>query len=91
MRFSEGTGLLGIASWANLEEETQTATGYERTYRENGRLVHEAWDSESGSGEYGVIAGDRFLVQASGNVTNIEVLRNAVASVDIVGLESLAP
>ncbi len=85
------SGLLGVATWANLEEETQTATGYERTYRENGRLIHEAWDSESGSGEYGVIAGDRFLVQASGNVTNIEVLRNAVASVDIVGLENLAP
>jgi hypothetical protein len=83
--------LIGVAAWANIEEETQTATGYERTRRENGRLVHEVWDSSSGHGEYGVIVGNRFLVQASGNVTNIAVLRNAVASIDLAGLQSLAP
>ncbi|HEY6642744.1 Yip1 family protein, partial [Povalibacter sp.] len=45
-------GLLGLASWAGVEGEKQTSGGYEKTYRDDGRLIHEEW--RGSDGEYAV-------------------------------------
>lgn len=42
-----------------------------------------------GYGEYNVVVGQRYAVQASGNVDDIGTLRSAVGSVDLATLESL--
>jgi hypothetical protein len=57
-------------------------------------MVHEQWNqpagqSGTGYGEYAVIVGQRYSVQASGRVANIDMLKSAVASVDLAKLESL--
>ena len=88
------SGLVALAGWASVEEEKQTSSGYEKTYRDGDRMVHESWDSPSGGsgsgyGEYAVIVGQRYAVQASGTVASIDVLKSAVASVDLAKLESL--
>lgn len=89
--FGGTAGLLSVASWAGIEQEKRNANGYERSYKDDGRAVHERWDNERGSGEFGVIVGNRFLVQATGQVASIDVLENAVASVDLAELERIAP
>ncbi len=83
-------GLVGFASgWAGVEQDTETDTGYDKTYKSGGQLVHEKWDSRGSFGEYGVVVGDRFSVKVSGNAASIDELKAAVASVNLAGLEAL--
>ena len=82
-------GILALASWANIEEQKEWQGGYEKTYRADGRIIHERWDS--GSGEYSVIVGDRFSVEISGNAGSMDELKAALASgVNLGGLETVA-
>lgn len=83
------SGLAALASWTNIEQERQTQNGYEKTYKSGGRLVHEEWNNGSGSGEYTVVVGQRFAVEASGGAASIDVLRDAANAVDLAGLEAL--
>jgi hypothetical protein len=83
-------GLVGFASgWAGVEQDTETDTGYDKTYKSGGQIVHEKWDTRGNSGEYGVIVGERFSVSVSGSATSIDELKAAVASVNLAGLEAL--
>jgi hypothetical protein len=63
--------------------------GYERTYRQDGRMVHERWDEQNGSGEFGMIVADRFSVAVSGPAAGMDELRAALGGVDLAGLEAL--
>ncbi len=84
-------GILALASWANVEEQKEWQGGYEKTYRADGRIIHERWDSGSNSGEYSVIVGDRFSVEISGNAANVDELKAALASgVNLGDLETVA-
>jgi hypothetical protein len=82
-------GLLALAGWAGIEGENETATGYDKTYREDGRLVHEQWDSSSSRGEYGVVLGDRFTVKIEGQAESIDDLKAALADLDLDALEAM--
>lgn len=80
-------GLLGLASWAGVEGEKQTSSGYEKTYRADGRLVHEEWNGSNG--EYAVVLGERFTVKVSGQAASIDELKSAITEVNLSGLEAL--
>jgi hypothetical protein len=82
-------GLLALAGWAGIEGESETATGYDKTYRDNGRLVHEQWDSSSSHGQYGMVLGDRFAVKIEGQADSIEDLKAALGDLDLDSLEAL--
>jgi hypothetical protein len=84
-------GLLALAAWANVESEKQWDGGYERSYRADGRMIHERWDSGRNQGEYSVIVGNRFAVEIAGQAASIDELKAALAAdVDIAGLEATA-
>ena len=72
-----------------LEQERETGNSYERTRKENGRMVHEQWNSDSHSGEYGIVLGDRFLVKVAGEAGSVDDLKAAVGSLNLAGLEAL--
>ncbi len=82
-------GFLALAGFAAIGNEKQTDHGYEKTYKQNGRLINEKWDSSDNSGEYGIVLGDRFMVKVSGNAASIDQLKAAVASIDLARLEAL--
>jgi hypothetical protein len=82
-------GLAALAGWANIEADRETQTGYDKTYKSGGRMIHEQWDNGSKSGEYTMIVGDRFSVEASGSAASVDVLKSAVSSIDPGGLEAL--
>jgi hypothetical protein len=83
-------GLVGFASgWAGVEQDSETDSGYDKTYKNGGQLVHEKWDRRGNAGEYGVIVGDRFSVDVTGSAASIDDLKAAVASVNLAGLEAL--
>lgn len=84
-------GLIALASWAGVEQEREWDGGYERDYRADGRMIHERWDGTNGSGEYGVVVGQRFSVKISGQAAGIDELKAALATgVNIAGLEAVA-
>jgi Yip1-like protein len=82
-------GLLALAGWAGIEGENQTATGYEKTYHDGARLIHEQWDRSSSHGQYGVVLGDRFTVKIEGQTDSIDDLKSALADIDLEALEAL--
>ena len=83
-------GLVGFAAgWGRVEQDSETDTGYEKTYNSGGELVHEKWDRQSQSGEYGVVIADRFTVKVSGSAPSIDILKHAVATIDTGGLAAL--
>ncbi len=82
-------GVLAMVGWAGVEADQETDHGYDKTYRQGGRLIHEQWNSQSKSGEYGLVLGDRFSVKVSGNADSVDQLKSAVASLNLAGLEAL--
>ncbi len=82
-------GFMAMAAAMAPEEEKQTGHGYQRTFSEDGRMIHEEWDEQTHSGEYSVVIARRFTIKASGRAQDIDALKQAVASVDLDQLQSL--
>jgi len=82
-------GFVAFAGWAAVQNAKETDHGYEKTYKEGGRLVHEQWDAQTKYGEYGMIIGDRFAVKVSGNADSMDQLKTAVRTINLAGLEAL--
>ena len=82
-------GLMAFAAWANIEQDRQTNTGYERTYKQNNRVLHEVWDQRSMHGEFSVITGNRFMVKVEGNAPNMDALKLAAGGIDLAALDRL--
>lgn len=82
--------MAGMANAFNVKGSTETATGYEKVGRVDGRLTTEKYDRSSHHGEYSVLAGDRFMITASGDGVSIDDLKAAVQSIGPARLEGLA-
>jgi hypothetical protein len=83
-------GLTAFATAMNVQSDKQTATGYEKVSTINGRLTKESYDNQSKSGEYSVVAGNRFNVDAQGSGVSMDALKAAVAAVGPDRLDALA-
>jgi hypothetical protein len=53
-------------------------------------MTEESYDRQSRHGEYSVLVGQRFMVQAEGDGVTIDELKAAVGAVDFSRLEGLA-
>jgi len=82
--------LAGMAGAFNVKSSKQTATGYEKVGKVDGRMTQESYDTADKHGEYSVMVGDRFMVQAHGDGVTMDELKAAVAAVGISRLEGLA-
>ena len=82
-------GLMGMASWAMVEMDQETSSGYERVRNEGGRMVHEKWNQDSNWGEYGLIVGQRFSVKVSGNGVDMDTIKEAIEDIDLDAIEAL--
>jgi hypothetical protein len=85
-----GASLFGaLAAWAMIEREQETDSGYEKMGKVDGRPVHEKFNKNNKDGEYSVVVGNRFLVEARGHQVDMAVLKQAVAAVDLNKLEAM--
>jgi hypothetical protein len=82
--------LAGMAGAFNVKSTKETATGYEKVGRVDGRMTQESYDTASRHGEYGVMVGDRFMVQATGDGVSMDELKAAVGAVGVSRLEAMA-
>jgi hypothetical protein len=84
------SGLVGLASWANLRDEREDDNGYERTLKVDGRLVHEKSSKRAGgTNEFSLVLGERFVVTASAVGVELPALKAAVTGLDLARLESM--
>ena len=81
-------GLMGLASWMNVQSEREDENRSERTRKEGDRMVHEEVDKRGGRNKYGVVVANRFMVSAEGHGVDIGTLKSGVNSVDLGKLES---
>ncbi len=70
-----------IGAAMQVRGERKTATGYERTHVVDGAFVAEEWDQTTGQGSYTTMAGERFMITATGRVADMKELKAAVAAV----------
>ena len=82
-------GLMGLAGLVGVESERQTEHGYEKTYKQDGRIVQEQWDAQGRHGEFSIVLGERFNVKVSGDADSFDQIKAAAASLDLAGLEAL--
>ncbi len=83
-------GLVGFANgWAGVEQDHETDSGYDKTYKSDGQLVHEEWNNQNHTGEYAVIVADRFSVKVSGKAANVDELKTALTGVNLSALAAL--
>jgi hypothetical protein len=83
-------GLASIAGAMGVEHSEENADGYERMFKQGDQMVTEKWSKSGSNGSYGVVVGDRFMIQAEGQAASIDELKGAVATVDQDDLVGLA-
>jgi Yip1 domain len=83
-------GLAALGGALNIQSSKQDGTSYEKIGKVDGRMTTEKFDSATKRGEYMTIVGDRIMVQAEGSAASIDVLKSAVAAVDLGKVEGLA-
>jgi hypothetical protein len=83
------SGIMTLAGWAALQQEKDDDQATERTRKIDGRLVHERASKTGGTNEFGVVVGDRFMVDTKGNGVSLDQLKSAVSSLDLGKLESM--
>lgn len=82
-------GLMGLAGLAGVESERQTEHGYEKTYKQDGRIVQEEWDNQGKHGQFSIVLGNRFNVKVSGDADDFAQIKAAAASLNLAGLEAM--
>jgi Yip1-like protein len=82
--------MAAMASAFDVKSSKETATGYEKVGRVDGRMTTESYDRNSHHGEYSVLVGDRFMVAATGDNVSVDDLRSAVQAIGPSRLEGLA-
>ncbi len=83
-------GLAALGGAFNVQSSKQEGTSYEKVGKVDGRMTTEKFDSADKRGSYGTIVGDRVMIQAEGRANSIDVLKAAVAGVDLAKVEGLA-
>ena len=83
-------GIAALGSAFNVQSSKQEGTAYEKVGKVDGRMTTENFDSADKRGSYGTIVGDRVMVQAEGHAASIDVLKAAVAGIDLARIEGLA-
>jgi hypothetical protein len=82
--------LANMAGAINVESDRETATGYEKVGKVDGRLTTEEFDRTDNSGKYSVLVAGRFLVDAEGSGVAIDDLKAAVSAVGLDRLQGMA-
>lgn len=82
-------GLFALTAMMGAGQTKETDAGYEKIQRVDGHLVIEKLDRRSGAAEYGVVLGDRFVVNTSSPNGDPQALRATLAKLDLGKLEAM--
>jgi len=80
---------LGMASWASVEIDRETETGYEKSTVLGGNKAFEKYDTRSRRGEIKVLVGGRFIAEVKGRNVKVDDIKAAVGQLDLAKLATL--
>ncbi len=78
-----------LAMIGMVQQDQESASGYHKVFQQDGHTVQEQWTAATRAGEYTLIVGDRFMVQAKGQGPDMAALKQAVDAVDLARLQQL--
>ena len=78
-----------LAMIGMVQQDQESSSGYHKVFQRDGRTVQEQWTAATRAGEYTLIVGDRFMVQAKGQGPDMAALNQAVDAVDLARLQQL--
>jgi hypothetical protein len=81
--------LAGIGAAMGVEQSREDADSYEKTGTVGGQMQTESWNKTSNRGKFGMVVGNRFMIEADGQAASLDELKAAVATVDQGNLLSL--
>ena len=86
-----GVGMLTslMAAWTDLEMDSETEYGYERTTEMNGFPAFEQYDSRREEGQVSLFVDDRFIISIEGNNISEKDLRKAINAIDLKSLSKM--
>ena len=80
---------LGMASWASVEIDRETETGYEKSTVLGGNKAFEKYDTRSRRGEIKILVGGRFIAEVKGRNVKVDDIKAAVGQLDLAKLATL--
>jgi Yip1 domain len=82
-------GLASVATWANVTVDKETPDGIEKTYKDNGRTVHERSRKDGSHSEYTVILKNGVIVEASGDHVDGAALKSMAGALNLDAIEGM--
>lgn len=80
-----GMALSAMAAWSQLEIDSETDDGYERTTMIDGKKAIEKYNRTTKHGEISMISADRFIVTIKGKNIEEEDMRKAINKIEVKG------
>ena len=74
---------MGMTGWTLSQYDRKTDTGYEKTTTYKDYKALEEYDNQTKYGEFHVFAGDRFVVEITGDHVTMETIKKAMGEIDL--------
>ena len=81
---------LAMGAWANSTVDRETQTEVERVFRKDGISVKEEYSKDGSRAETAMMLSNGVMLEIRGQGASIEVVRAALAALDVKGLSTLA-
>jgi hypothetical protein len=81
---------MGMTGWTVSQFDNKTDTGYEKTTTFQGHKALEEYDNQDQHGEFHVFAGDRFVIEITGDNVTMETIKKAMGEIDLKKLIAAA-
>jgi len=85
----KGFAAFGTYAWLNVEIDKESDSGYEKTLTYKGFRGYESYNNSDKSGQFTLIVGNRFVVEADGYGIDIDELHQLVDKVDLNKLDGM--
>ena len=82
-------GLASLATWANVTVDKETPDGIEKTYKDNGRTIHEEYRKDGSHSEYTVILKNGVIFESHGDHIDGATLKSMAAGINLDALEAM--
>lgn len=82
-------GLASVATWANVTVDKETPDGIEKTYKDDGRTIHEEYRKDGSHSEYTVILKNGVIVETTGEGIDGATLKSMASGVNLDAIEAM--
>jgi len=79
-----------LAAWSNVEIDSESGNGYQRTLEYKGHKAFEQYDNKSKDGSFAVMVAKRFIVSIEGDNVEMDDMKDAIDDINIKKLARLA-